>query len=231
MLSTFTTTVRSEVDLNLDRASYEAAKAAFDARACARWPRPLARYETEQLPGQARRVAGRSRNDRRAAGVSRRELRGRAADPGRSSNSRVEGATAPRFDAAGRWLAAGRRQERRHRHVHVRRAHAPVPAITGLRLEALADDSLAKRGPGRAENGNFALSDIRVTAAPVGRESEAAPVKLAAARATFEQAGCRWPRRSTTTRNRPGPSTAVRQGPCGRVRVRRAGRHSRRAPS
>ena len=35
-----------------------------------------------------------------------------------------------------------------------------LTGITAIRLEALADPSLVKGGPGRATNGNFALSDF-----------------------------------------------------------------------
>src|SRR5207248_2582460 len=43
--------------------------------------------------------------------------------------------------------------------------------ITGIRLEALADSSLPKKGPGRSpNNGNFVLSEFRVSAGPQGDE-------------------------------------------------------------
>ena len=46
---------------------------------------------------------------------------------------------------------------------------AAVPAgASALRIEALADPSMHGKGPGRAANGNFALSRIRVTAEPAG---------------------------------------------------------------
>ena len=63
-------------------------------------------------------------------------------------------------------------------------------SIKSLRLEALAHPSLVKGGPGRATNGNFALSDLRVTVA-AAKDKEAAPdaVKLTNPRATFEQKG------------------------------------------
>ncbi len=37
-----------------------------------------------------------------------------------------------------------------------------VRAISGLRLEALADDALPQRGPGRAGNGNFVLNELEL---------------------------------------------------------------------
>jgi hypothetical protein len=63
----------------------------------------------------------------------------------------------------------------------------PVPShgTTALRCEVLPDDSLPKKGPGRADNGNFVLTEFsaRIQSAE-GAESD---VKLARAAATFEQ--------------------------------------------
>jgi hypothetical protein len=42
-------------------------------------------------------------------------------------------------------------------------ARAPVGDLTGFRLDVLADPSLPKGGPGRAANGNFVLSEFRVS--------------------------------------------------------------------
>ena len=75
--------------------------------------------------------------------------------------------------------------------VHVfQRARFDGP-ITALRLEALADDGLVKRGPGRADNGNFGLSDIQVFYEHGGPEDFflREEAEIAAARATFDQAG------------------------------------------
>ncbi len=59
--------------------------------------------------------------------------------------------------------------------------------IHAIRLEALAHPSMTKGGPGRAGNGNFALSDVKISIAPQG--GKAVPVKIRKARATFEQTG------------------------------------------
>src|SRR5204863_8939900 len=66
-------------------------------------------------------------------------------------------------------------------------ARTALKGITAIRLETLADDRLPKGGPGRADNGNFALTDFRVTAATVGGKTGA--LKLVNPRATFEQKG------------------------------------------
>ena len=39
---------------------------------------------------------------------------------------------------------------------------ANLERITALRVEALPDDSLVNRGPGRAVNGNYVLTEVRV---------------------------------------------------------------------
>jgi len=66
---------------------------------------------------------------------------------------------------------------------------APVDmaGITGIKLEALADDSLPGKGPGRAQNGNFVVHELKVTIAPTSDPSQSAPVELANASADFSQ--------------------------------------------
>jgi mono/diheme cytochrome c family protein len=65
----------------------------------------------------------------------------------------------------------------------------PLKNIVGFKLETLTDPSLPGMGPGRGdpERTNFVLHTFAVTAAPIGRESEARAVKLADARADFSQ--------------------------------------------
>ena len=52
--------------------------------------------------------------------------------------------------------------------------------ISAILIEALKDDSMVKGGPGRASNGNIALSDFKITA-------DGKTLKLINPRATFEQ--------------------------------------------
>ena len=61
-------------------------------------------------------------------------------------------------------------------------AETSLTGITGIRIEALADDRLPKRGPGRAPNGNFVLTELEMLAG-------AKPVKLHKPLADFSQAG------------------------------------------
>lgn len=64
-----------------------------------------------------------------------------------------------------------------------------LTGITAVRLEVLPDPSLPALGPGRAANGNFVLSQFRVTASARGDESNARPVVLSKALADFAQDG------------------------------------------
>jgi hypothetical protein len=68
-------------------------------------------------------------------------------------------------------------------------AETDLTHIRAIRLEAMADASMVKGGPGRAGNGNFALSDFRVTVETRFGGFVPIPVKLRNPRATFEQKG------------------------------------------
>ncbi|MGY8770404.1 MAG: PSD1 and planctomycete cytochrome C domain-containing protein [Pirellulales bacterium] len=60
-------------------------------------------------------------------------------------------------------------------------------SISALRIETLADKSLPRVGPGRAGNGNFALSNLSVIAEPINGKSEAVTVQFTRAKATFDR--------------------------------------------
>lgn len=67
-------------------------------------------------------------------------------------------------------------------------AETNATGMTAIKLEALADDSLFERGPGRSGNGNFVLSEFEAEA--VSRENAKAVkrIKFAYAQADHEQA-------------------------------------------
>jgi mono/diheme cytochrome c family protein len=56
-------------------------------------------------------------------------------------------------------------------------------------IEALADDVLPKKGPGRAPNGNFVLSEVEILTGANSGGADLAPVRIASAEADFEQPG------------------------------------------
>ena len=66
-------------------------------------------------------------------------------------------------------------------------APAPIGSVTAIRLEALADDRLPGKGPGRAPNGNFVLSELEVYAAPAGQPDKFTRLSFASAAAAFSQ--------------------------------------------
>jgi hypothetical protein len=67
--------------------------------------------------------------------------------------------------------------------------HTHHQRITGIRIEGLSDKSLPMAGPGRGPQGDFFLSEINLTAAPLSGKDKAKPVKLRAVAATSEPAG------------------------------------------
>lgn len=60
-------------------------------------------------------------------------------------------------------------------------------SLSGIRLEVLPDDSLPSKGPGRAENGNFVLTNLQVLVRQVGTDGEFTPIKIGRATADFSQ--------------------------------------------
>lgn len=62
-----------------------------------------------------------------------------------------------------------------------------IADITGLRLEVLPDKTLPAQGPGRAQNGNFVLNELRLDYLKTGDTGKAKVVKLVRPQATFAQ--------------------------------------------
>ncbi len=138
LLSTFTTAVRSEVDLNLDQANYDAALAAFQ-REHAPLAAALAQYEAQELPSRFDAWLASLRGTKRLGGwwLIGRRFFWRRLDSGNgagdkrsrnladSRNHRRQIASGRAARDARRWLALGRRQGGRQGHVYARRADIP----------------------------------------------------------------------------------------------------------
>ncbi len=149
LLATFTSTVRSNIDLEIDPAAAAKAKADFAA-------------ETARLSAALASTAA----DRPSAFAA--YLRDRSASPSPGwallDNPQLTsqgGATFQPLDD-GSWRASGPNAPS---DVYTFTATTTQHPLTALKLEALSDDSAPAHGPGRAPNGNFALSRILVTAA------------------------------------------------------------------
>ena len=172
LVSTFTTTVRSEMELDFHPERYLEAKATFDRDHAPR-VEALAKFEQEQLPS---RFDGWLAQDAKA--VAPKWL---IADV--QSTKSDGGATFTRQED-GSYLAS---EKNAGHDVYTFVVPTKQTMITAVRIDALAHESLPKHGPGRAPNGNFALSDFQLWAAPAGSPAPGAPVKLANANASFEQ--------------------------------------------
>ena len=68
-------------------------------------------------------------------------------------------------------------------------AESTLPNVTAIRLEALSDKRLPAKGPGRAPNGNFVVSQFVVQWHPAGLPQKMVQVALQSAEADFSQGG------------------------------------------
>jgi mono/diheme cytochrome c family protein len=172
LLSTFTTTVRANVELELDPAAAKRAKDEFQAKS-AMLSDELNTFEANELQPKF---------DAWLTNVPADFATGAWWLLDVSNIVSKAGATFKKLPD-GSWLAEGKNEVN---DVYTLTATSTRRRITGLKLEAMADASAKHHGPGRADNGNFALSRIRVAAEPM-RGGAPREVKLARAEATHEQ--------------------------------------------
>ncbi len=172
MLSVFTTTIRSEVDMNLDPEGYKIAKEAFD-KEHEPFAAALAKFEKDELP---KRFADWQKNQAKSLKID-------WLIPEITTARSVGGATVTKQDD-GSILVSGKNPPIETLIIVL---NTEMTNIRGIRLEALTHPSLVKNGPGRAANGNFALTDIKVIA--LTNDGKEIPVKLKNPRADFEQKG------------------------------------------
>ena len=175
LAATFTTTVRSEVDLDLDPEGYRRAVAVHEAE-----HRPyvdrLSAFESDELPSRLRdwedaRPRPAPRPKWVVLDAFKMESKG-----GATLTKTPEGAI----------VASGPNAEF---DTYTITTACDLPAISGVRLEALANPSFTKGGPGRAPNGNFALTDLRLTIGPRYGIGKTESASLINPQATFEQPG------------------------------------------
>jgi hypothetical protein len=176
MVATFTTTVRSEVELPSDPKGYAEALARYEAEHRP-YEEALARFEADELP--ARLAAWERRRCERASEA----VRWVVLEP-----SKVEsrgGATFERLED-GSYRASGTNPEF---DTYTIVAPCHLAEINAIKVEALADPSLVGGGPGRAANGNFALTDVGLKVGPLYGIGKTVEPGLINPKATFEQAG------------------------------------------
>jgi hypothetical protein len=185
LISTFSTTVRSDFDVNLDSAGFREVKSKYDAEH-APLLAALEKFEREELPGRldawlkSRKASSPAQPDESAAP---QPLMWAVVEPAEQKSE--GGATFTKLED-GSLLVTGKNPDQE---VFTFVVHTKLKGITAVRLEALAHESLVKGGPGRASNGNFGLTDFRVTAAPLAGAAQSTPMKLTKPRATFDQQG------------------------------------------
>ncbi|MGC4005958.1 MAG: DUF1553 domain-containing protein [Pirellulales bacterium] len=93
---------------------------------------------------------------------------------------------------------------------------------TGLRIEALPDDRLPGKGPGRAPNGNFVLSELTASIAPLDVAGQSRAVETVRGRSRFRAKKLsRQKRDRRERRQRLGRVRRIRQAPRRRFRNRR----------
>lgn len=87
-----------------------------------------------------------------------------------------------------------------------------LDVITAVRLETLTHDSLPKKGPGRADNGNFILSEFELAAGP--RDGSKPPVAVKLVEATTDHSQEGYPVAHAIDGNqKTGWAINVKQGP------------------
>jgi mono/diheme cytochrome c family protein len=172
LLSTFTTTVRSQRQLDLDPDTTRRRQAAFEA-GHARFKAELADYEATRLPGRFEAWLASGARPKARADWELLE----------SPVWTSKGGATFRALSDGSFLAEGKNPDQ---DTYTLTGQTPTSSLRSLRLEALPDPSLPKGGPGRADNGNLGLSRIRVFVQPLSG-GERREVRLVRPRATFEQ--------------------------------------------
>ena len=173
-LSRFTTTCRSEIKLDFQPEIYQRKKAEFVSEH-APLVEALEHFENEELASRFEAWL--------ATDVERVMPTWLVLDV---ASMKSEGGATFTKDEDGAILVSGKNASE---DTYTFVVPTKVSGIKAVRLEALAHESLPHDGPGRADNGNFALSDFQLWSAPTGNASPGAPVKLSNPKVTDEQEG------------------------------------------
>lgn len=176
VLSSFTTTIRSEIELDLDPQGFAKATAEWKLRH-AGVQKPLAAYEGDPKFQSAF-------DEWLKSGTPGRKSAGPWAmlKVGEANSSRRTPLT---VQSDGSVLASGKTPASE---TYTIKARTSVRGVRFLRIEALTHDSFRRKGPGRAGNGNFALSNLKVFATPADpKQGKRRQLKLVSAKATHEQ--------------------------------------------
>jgi len=179
LAATFSTAIRAETDLDLAPEENKKRQSEFDAQLGDK-KRAAAEYEKAHLAGKFRQWLATSQTSEPQGPWETLHI------------VSVESSAGTKFEAVpdSSLLATGTTPAQ---DVLTIVAESHRPGVRALRLEALAHDSLPQKGPGRAGNGNFVVSNLQIQVAPLstGAESDKSqaqePAPLIAARATHQQ--------------------------------------------
>jgi hypothetical protein len=164
--------VRSEVDLDFDPERTRTRQEEYE-REHGKLVEALKRYESEELPSRFEEWL--------ASKVERVSAKWQIVE---ATAMKSEGGATFALESDGSYLVSGTNASK---DVYTFTVPTTAKGISAVRIDAVADDSLPKGGPGRAANGNFALSDFQLWGAPNGSDTAGAPRKLVGAKATFSQ--------------------------------------------
>lgn len=173
MAASFATTIRSEIDVDLEPEANLARKAAWEKK-LTELTAATRTFEEKEVPTKFREWL---KNAPPITELSPWET----LDP---TSVKSSGGSKFEKQSDGSHLAVG---ETPSKEVLTIVAEPRRRSLRAIRLEALKDDSLPNKGPGRASNGNFALGNISVTAQPLATSDSAKEIKLTGARATHQQ--------------------------------------------
>ncbi len=177
MITSFGRTIRSNIDLDLDPQGYKRAKQVWQ-----REHEPLAAalktYEDGELAKKLdARIADSSK-------LKAPEARWKTLDLISFKSTKSDKVTMKKLDDGSILVTGDTPNQDQYQFV----AETRMRNITAVRLDCLTHPTMKKNGPGRATNGNFALTEMKVHVRPFG-DPKAKPVqvKMVAARATHEQ--------------------------------------------
>lgn len=170
--STFTTAIRCEKQLDLEPQENAKRRDTFLGKISA-LEKELQAYARDELPRQLYEWL-RSESSQEIQGSTWSVLTGAVAS-NRKDNYQLQ--------ADGSYLSIG---EVPSQDIITLTTSVQKLTVQALRLEALAHASLPHQGPGRADNGNFVLSDVRLMLAGAVSDTSELP-KFVAARAAHEQ--------------------------------------------
>ena len=173
LAANFSTTIRSEVDLDFAPEETRKHQQEHEAK-LTKLKEDLDRYQKEQLPGKLKQWLATTSIDNFDHTWTLPEIQSVSSS----------GKTVFEKQSDDSWLAKGTAPPQETITIT---AKTRAKRIATLRLEALTDASLPRKGPGRAHNGNFALGDLILEVRPLNSKGAFQRVKWSNAVATHQQ--------------------------------------------